>query len=118
MTRACVRTLVLIVLGGCLGSCMAWHPISPGLPESHLPRARLFLTDGRTLEWREVQVGADSVRGVAEARTVALPRATVSRVEVRRLSIERSALLGVGAVGATYAWCWLLALGLGGECSF
>lgn len=59
---------------------MAWQPISPTPPESRLERARLTLTDGRTLEWREVQLGADSIRGVADARAVALPSATVNRL--------------------------------------
>jgi len=109
--RRSVATILLVVF---LPACYSWKvvPISPVVTEQHPPKIRVTTTGGQRMELRTPSVVGDTLWGsrFQNARRengtvmpkpeeqVAIPRADVLRVEIRKLSTGKT--IGLSALGA------------------
>jgi hypothetical protein len=105
--------------------CTSIRQLPPGaISESGTGRARVVMRDGYTYGFERVLASGDSLIGIyrvseervienseiayvdLERRTV-LPRGRVERVEIRRLDVSKTLLMGAGAVISGF---WLVSL--------
>ena len=102
------RLAALFMLVLYLTGCSTWRPVTVGprqLIEEEQPGfIRIVQADGTRLELKDPSVASDSVTAVFRLRTtsrafredtIRISLADVTAVEVRRLSVTRTILLGV-----------------------
>ncbi len=117
--------VILGLLGSALSGCTSMRQLPPdAITQSGTGRARVIMRDGYTYGFERVVARGDSLIGiyhVSEERVVengeiayvdlerrtALPRARVARVEIRRLDVSKTLLLGAGGVISGF---WLVSL--------
>jgi hypothetical protein len=113
-------SIAIVVL---LSGCSKWVavegpvPVQDTIPTVHWEKVRLSTSDGRVLVLRQATAEVDSIRGTLEPRdpakgdtaiSFAVPKRTVTRIEVRRTdplktTIFIGSLIGVAALMATFA---------------
>src|SRR5262249_3678940 len=115
-TRLTLVALVILVAG-----CHSWGavraPANPG-GATQLGSALVILTDSSRVRMRNVSLTKDSVAGTVEGRAEpsrqSIASAQVARVEVRRFSGGKTALLTIGVLALAFVALIVAALGTGG----
>ena len=92
-----VFVMSLVTIG-----CTEWYPSARGTnssyPPQRIPRARVSLANGRTVQLLDARIRSDSVTGFdpVSASRIGFPLSRVARIESHEFSLSRTVLLSAG----------------------